>query len=166
MDTFEVGDMGEAIIESALKRRFKDVRTTPKRIKLQHTWSDFVIPGDRFGSRHMMIEVKTELSHTGNLFWERYSNRGNDIPGWGKTTTAHEIFYLFWKDAIGYRLTNVQNLKWLIDYYSNEFPLVEQKKHVQDNDSWGYLVPIKWFQSEDIHKFDFSDEKKARKLGD
>jgi len=157
-DTFTLGDMGEALVRYGLEKVYKDVRTVPKNIDDQLVWGDLVVPGAvAMGLKKIKVEVKTERVHTGNVFWEQWSNRATGREGWGKTSPADELFYLFWGEGIGYRFPRFQNLMWLVDYYQHDFPLVEQKKYEQGNDSWGRLIPITWFQeNNDVISFDFN----------
>ena len=155
-----LGSLGESVVREGLKSAFKTVKDVPKNMDLQLEWADCVIVGCKsLGLPHIKCEVKTEKVHTGNLFWEWFSNKELGREGWGQTTNADEIYYLFWDDAIGYRLPNVQQTKWRIDYDKSSFRFIEQKKAIQNNDTWGYLVPISWFAKQDIIQFDFSDLK-------
>jgi hypothetical protein len=161
--TFKLGDMGEAVVHGVLKRVYADVRETPKEIDAQLKWADFVCVGEPdFGIPHTKVEVKTELEHTGNLFFETWSNKSTGRLGWAYTSTADEFFYLFWEAGIGYRIPEFQRVMWLFDYHRRDFREVEQGKHIQENDTWGCLVPIAWLKSNfsGVVEFNFEAEKK------
>lgn len=142
----EVGDWAEDYVLDLLEQQFKTVKRVPKDITRQLEYGDIFVAGKSgLGISPLKVEVKAEERHTGNLFWEWVSNEGSNRDGWGKTTPADEIFYLFRDELIGYRITDVQNIKWLVDYYKTNFTKVFQNKYEQRNRTWGYLVPVDYF---------------------
>ena len=163
MNTFELGRTGEEFVRFGLDKVFKDTRKVPDQINEQLLWGDLVVKGSvAMGLSNIKVEVKTESKHTGNLFWEWWSNKSTQRKGWGQTSPADELYYLFWDDGVGYRLPNLQHSKWIVDYYCemSNFPFVQQKKNIQKNDSWGYLIPVEWFiESNDAVRFEFDSLK-------
>lgn len=157
-NTFDLGDKGEELVYYGLQKLYKDPRKVPKEINQQLVWGDIAVGGlAALGLENLKYEVKTEMKHTGNVFWERWSNKAAQREGWGWTSPADELFYLFWEEGKGYRFRDLQTVMWLVDYYKDKFNLVQQKKYAQANDSWGYLIPIEWFrESGDIVEFDFN----------
>lgn len=139
----ELGKIGEGFIMEALRKVYSDVRETPKNINVQMEWADIVCVGNpAIGIPHKKIEVKTERKHTGNLFWETWSDKPKGRKGWGVTSTADELFYLFLDDRIGYRVESLQSSLWLFDYCRKEYKEVQQTKAQQANETWGCLVPV------------------------
>lgn len=94
------------------------------------------------------IEIKTEERFTGNLFLEVWSNRRRETPGWMHTLNTDYLFYYFldvgqlficrfgrlcnWAFSGSGGATNIE-----------KFPLREQAKQKQANDTWGRCVPIR-----------------------
>ena len=157
-----LGDKGEKLVLMLLREYYNDVRPAKKGdIDLQSTWGDLVVVGRlQFGfKRYTKIEVKTEFSHTGKLFWEEYSNRTLDRPGWGLTCQADELFYLFWKEAIGYRIPDLQECIRQFEKTRNEFKPMQQTKHAQNNDTWARLVPVNTSWLSNMTAFSFKNEK-------
>jgi hypothetical protein len=155
--TNAIGGQGEAVIKILLESFHCKVKETPKDIELQLKFADFVIPGiKQLGIGHEIIEVKTELLHTGNLFFETVSNEGIDRAGWAYTSPAHTLYYLFWDDMVGYRIPDFQNVMWHFDYCKAQFLDVPQSKYVQHNKTVGKLVPIAWvMECYGVTKFNF-----------
>lgn len=158
-DTFSLGDKGESVVRFGLEEIYKNVRPTPKDINMQLEWADMVCAGyKQIGFEHIKYEVKTEKDYTGNFFFETFSNVHTQRPGWAVTSTADEVFYLFWESSKGYRLKNFQHLKWHFDYCLGDFKEVDQRRHPQANLTRGRLVPIDWVQNTycGCVEFDFS----------
>ena len=156
-ETFALGQWGEDIVRFGLGLYHCKVLDVPNDINAQLEHGDMVVQGlSVLGLPGLKIEVKTERKWTGHLFWEWWSNKKDGRPGWGQTSPADELFYLFADTNQGYRLKDVSRLKWLIDYSKDRFKLVPQNKYKQNNDSWGYLVPVTWFAQHDITEFNFS----------
>jgi hypothetical protein len=140
-----VGLQGEAIVHSLLKTYHCDVRETPKDIEVQLKYADFVVPGiKQLGIGTEIIEVKTELLHTGNLYFETFSNANTGRKGWAYTSPADTFYYLFMDDLVGYRIPDFQNVMWHFDYCKAQFPDAPQSKYAQHNKTIGKLVPISW----------------------
>lgn len=161
--TFRLGDMGEMVVAIGLRRLFAEVKETPKDIKTQMRWGDIVIDSVRLGASeigfsNLIYEVKTEKMHTGNFFFETLSNVHTKRPGWAVTSTANELFYLFWDDARGYRIPEFQSIKWLFDYSKRDFREVEQRKHPQANLTLGRLVPVEWVLESFVNAREFNFE--------
>jgi hypothetical protein len=158
-ECMELGGQGESLVRYGLQKVYNDVKKVPSTINEQLVWGDLVVPGyAAMGIKNMKVEVKTERKHTGNLFWEWWSNKSTKREGWGQTSPADELYYLFWDDGAGYRIPDLQTVIWHVDYHKNDFQLVKQCKQTQDNDTWGYLIPIEWFsQANNLIKFDFNN---------
>lgn len=160
--TFDLGNLGESVVKLALDRIYKNPRMVPKDINTQLEWGDIAINGCReLGIPRKKIEVKTELKHTGNLFFETMSNAKIGRKGWALTSQADELYYLFWQDAIGYRIPDFQRTMWIFDYDKKDFQEREQNKHEQNNQTIGRLVPVEWLLSTGVGAatFDFSELK-------
>ena len=156
----QLGDLGATVVRLALERVYRVVKETPKEINAQLKNADLMT----FGLKALCIpdlryEVKTERLHTGNLFFETWSNRKQGRRGWAVTTTCDVLYYLFWEDAKGYRIDDMQRKKWVLDYSKRDFPEVLQKRTEQTNDTWGLLVPVdcQWLGAQE---FTFKPTKK------
>lgn len=89
------------------------------------------------------IELKTERKWTGNLFFEVWSDL-NETEGWIYKLGKCDVFlYLFLDKMKCYGFPFKETIEWY-KYKNNmkRFPLVPQNKHVQENDTWGRLIPI------------------------
>jgi hypothetical protein len=91
------------------------------------------------------VELKAEESDKHkNLFLETWSNRKWFTPGWMITNKADVLIYHFLQEdfiVVG----DLQRLKqWA--WYDNKilrYPLKQQSKYEQKNDTWGRCVPIR-----------------------
>lgn len=96
------------------------------------------------GDKTYSVDVKTEESDKyGNFFFEHWSNKHRETPGWGFTSNMDLLIYLFLKSN-KYNLLDFKGFKYWAYELKNiyEFPLKPQQKYRQINDSWGYCVPI------------------------
>lgn len=117
----------------------------------QQTYGDLAF--NRKGEFYMG-EFKAELKHTGNLFLEEWSNKSTRREGWMRKLDTDFLFYHFLDKDVLYVISFPRLREWcyatpslnplqkqpgrLFDCY----PLVEQKKYDQRNDTCGVLVPI------------------------
>lgn len=106
----------------------------------QVTYGDFVVtgPNDTF----YWAELKAERMHTENLFLETYSNRRAGRKGWMDHLQSHVLLYHFLDRNVMYafRLPHLQN--WF-KVAAPKYREVPQRRHEQNNDTWGRIVPIK-----------------------
>lgn len=138
-----LGKMGQAVVVMGLSQVYRNVTETPDDIETQLLLADIICKGfEKMGIKDESIEVKTEYDHTGNLFWETWSNKRRGRLGWGKTSKADVLYYLFWRDAIGYRIPDLQTTIFNFEYYRKDYREVKQQKNDQTNDTWGCLVPV------------------------
>lgn len=141
IDASEIGDWGEQQVADYLTRKYGSVKIVPKAIEVQMEWADLVVPASLNNGVNLRVEVKAEERFTGNLFWETWSN----YPvrqGWGRTTPADELYYLFRNNNSAYRISDLPTFKWLIDYFEPTLKEISQSKYDQHNDTRGLLVPI------------------------
>jgi hypothetical protein len=89
------------------------------------------------------------------LFWETWSNKTFRRKGWGLTSKADALYYLFWDKAIGYRIENLPTVIFNFGYYRKDFKEVPQDKYNQHNDTFGCLVPV---TTDWLHAKEFSFE--------
>jgi len=152
--------LGEMLVFDGLDKVYKNVRRTAKNMAAQLKYADIFCTGfPQILIPDLRYEVKTEFQHTGNLFWETYSNKGAGRKGWGFTSPADVLYYLFWNDGKGYRIDGLQRKIWVFDnHWKHKYPEVKQKKYDQENDTWGCLIPVNanWLESVE---FDFSSMK-------
>lgn len=142
---------------------------------LQETCGDLLY-NDR-GGKVWGVECKAEERFTGNLFLETWSNRNledrrdhathGSNPGWLAKTRADLLFYHFLEADRLYVLNLFALKRWAFRAASEkrseragrvrpermvgrlyDFPVREQKKRTQRNDTWGRLVPIGVLEAE------------------
>lgn len=93
------------------------------------------------------LECKAEWRGSVNFFLEEWSNKALGRRGWMSYCEAEVLAYHFLEPNVLY-LFSLQELKewfWgkgLTKGVHEKYPLREQKKYKQDNDTWGRLVPI------------------------
>ncbi len=95
------------------------------------------------GDGGFTIELKAERSNKyGNLFLETWSHRRIGREGWMRTNRADVLIYHFLAEGLLYITTFRILRRW---FAANEHRYEEklQKRHPQQNDTWGKPVPIK-----------------------
>jgi hypothetical protein len=99
--------------------------------------------GDYIGIKNnkaYLIEFKCEEKHTGNFYFETWSNY--DInPGWFEKCKADYLIYHFRNPEKVYVL-EYQKAKKHVKENKHTYREVKQKKHTQKNHSLGLLVPV------------------------
>lgn len=155
------------ILEPYLKAHAFDgrfVRTAkgPLSLELQKTVGDVLVNSSR---EHITcIEVKAEERHTGNLFFERWSNRARFTPGWFETLKTDLIWYHFLDLDIVYELPFERLRKWFYHGNNGAHPIAhnyvqkKQGKYIQLNDTWGYIVCIEDIQNAGLIRKIFKPE--------
>lgn len=103
---------------------------------------------DKAAKTILRFELKTETADLyGNMFLETWSNRTKFRPGWLVTSEADLLIYQFLKEEKAY-VIDMQSLKrWAFgegEMFGKIYAHKErkQKKVIQDNDTWGFCVPI------------------------
>ena len=156
----KLGNLGESVIELGLSQVYKRIKITPKEINAQLKNADITCQGfPKMGIPDVSVEVKTEFKHTGNFFWETWSDKTTGRQGWGYTSEADDLYYLFWDTAIGYRIAGLKYKTFYFPYLKKNYPEIKQTKNEQGNESWGCLIPVddKWLKP---LRFDFNEAKK------
>jgi hypothetical protein len=90
------------------------------------------------------IKVKTEKTHTGNLFIEEWSNRGLK-PGWLHNLTNCDRLYYYFLDTADLYILDMSSLRIFMNGGLQgrlEFKFLRQEKNAQANNTWGWLVPL------------------------
>jgi hypothetical protein len=162
----KVEDKSFAILEPYLKWRAYDgrfVRTSKGRLslQLQKTVGDVLVNSDH--ETVVCIEVKAEEEHTGNLFLERWSNRSRKTPGWLVTLDTDYLWSHFLDKDIVYEIPFLK-LRQYMNQHKSEFKLAKQKKYIQKNDTWGYLVSIDKLREGRLIRQTFHPEHCVREL--
>jgi hypothetical protein len=90
------------------------------------------------------IEVKAEENFTGKLFLEWWSNRNTGRKGWMRTLESDLLWYHFLDADVLYELPFRPLSEWLEAKVQAgaPWPMLEQRKRSQRNDTWGFPVPI------------------------
>lgn len=96
------------------------------------------------------VELKAEEDcRHDNFFLEEWSNRHRNNPGWMRKLDVDLLFYHFLADDDLYIIPWPQLQQWAGGTSRNgqarrieDFPLKEQTRREQMNDTWGYCVPI------------------------
>jgi len=91
------------------------------------------------------LEMKIEEFFTGNLFIEVWSNRKLATPGWFEKLQGDWLWYYFLNNDELYTVPVAALRRWAENNLRG-YPLRQQTKREQLNDSWGYCVPIKHLQ--------------------
>lgn len=118
---------------------------------LQQTTGDCVFQCPK--GRAWSVEIKTEEKHTGNLFLESWSNRNlenadeqgllGSSPGWMLKLRADLLLYYFLDTDTLYALDFFKLRQWAFkDWRITLFSERPQGKRVQENDAWGWCVPV------------------------
>ena len=94
------------------------------------------------------LEYKVERRWTGNLFIEIWSNQKRQTKGWAYKLECDFVLFYFgdkdklvivhWPTMWGWLNTRKPSGLLQMDPYK----LVEQKEHIQPNDTWGKLVNV------------------------
>lgn len=162
-----VEDQSWDVLEPYLKARAFDgrfVRTAkgPLALELQRSVGDVLINSNR--EAVTCIEVKAEQKYTGNVFLERWSNRSRFTPGWFETLKTDLLWYHFLDQDIVYEFHFEKLRKWMYWHdgrgfpISNRFPQAEQKQYEQQNDTWGYIVPLRELKAAGLERHSFKPE--------
>ena len=128
----------------------KGFKVIPFANKHLQQYGDYIVQN---GDKPKTIEIKTENKHTGNFFFETWSNRKWHTLGWIFTIQADWLFYYFQDKYILYFM-QVKSLKdcLFIDGLLWKYPEVEQGKYNQRNDTWGRIVPVDEIMSHKTHE--------------
>lgn len=102
----------------------------------------------RSETEKFFCEVKTEYEDKWeNFFLEHWSNNLTKKVGWLQYSLADFLFYYFLKDKKLYVLFLKEIQKWSYEQENIfNFPLKKQYKNEQQNESYGYCVPIDVFR--------------------
>ncbi len=98
----------------------------------------------------LYVELKAEVSDTGNVFLETDSNWHTTRYGWFLTSSADQLWYLF----LDTRRLYIIQLGYLREWFWGDkddvdagacgrYRIVSQAKHEQHNLTKGYIVPVK-----------------------
>jgi hypothetical protein len=140
--------------------------------ELQRKYGDLLM--NRPNGDVCAVEIKAEREEKfGNFFFEEWSNRSRETPGWMRTLDVDWLLYHFLRDARGpgplpgsnsrsigilYCIPFPQLKEWAYTRPSrtrrevpgrvHDYELRRQTKYDQLNDTWGYAVNIWEFTSE------------------
>lgn len=91
------------------------------------------------------VELKFEQRHTGNFFFETWSNRSPSMPkpGWTKTLRSDYVLYFFLDTYELYIIDRPKMFEWLfVEGNERKYPERPQSKYEQLNKTVGLIVPI------------------------
>lgn len=103
------------------------------------------------------FELKTEETNKyNNLFLEFWSNLSRFNPGWLLKLNTDILFYQFLSERQIYCVSFNKLRKWAFQDINTQgwpgrlfdFPLKQQTKYSQLNDTWGFCVPISILEKE------------------
>lgn len=102
------------------------------------------------------LEIKTESHARPNLFLETWSNRATKRPGWLWNLDCGEVLLYLFLDTMQVYIARLANLRaWAKSASRNgstcrlgDFPLKQQTRYEQHNDTWGRCVPIAVLRAE------------------
>lgn len=128
------------IAEKAFEGRFVKTAKGPLAKELQKTVGDVLYNSD--DDTVWSIEIKAERRFTGNCFLEVWSNRKRNTPGWMETTRCDILLchYLSNDSLYGFHFSQLR--EWFSEH-GQQYPLVEQRRYSQLNDTWGRLVRLR-----------------------
>jgi hypothetical protein len=104
-------------------------------------------------SEQYRFELKVEPTWTGNLFIESWSNRQDMRQGWFHTLKVDALLYGFpTPDRVVFVIPwkKLREFLWHPKYRVDKMPFVQQRKHIQHNDTWGWLVPVEELKREKV----------------
>ena len=141
----KLGKIGEQLIHSYLTSRLSsDSKVIFIRGQVnQRNCGDICVIKPE--GQKIFIEVKTEASNKHeNFFLEEFSNRKTRKPGWMRYCNADILFYVFLKSNEVYAMSLSKLQRWFYETgIFRDYPLKLQRSNEQDNDTYGYVVPIK-----------------------
>ncbi len=153
----------EPLIERrALRGRFVTTAKGRLAADLQKKYGDLLM--NRPNGEICAVEIKAEQQEKyGNFFFEEWSNRSRQTPGWMRTLDVDWLLYHFLRDAssstgILYCIPFPDLQRWAYETPSRthaelpgrlqDYELRRQEKWDQPNDTWGYAVNIWEFATE------------------
>lgn len=139
-----LGHQGECEVMDYLQHKYSNFEITPiVDEKSQKLYGDFYW---NVGGNQLSVDVKTEKEDKyGNFFFEYWSNKESNVPGWCVDLEADLLAYYFLEDKKLYLINFKAFKEWAyIKKQVFKFPLRKQSKYNQRNDSWGHCVPIKF----------------------
>lgn len=136
----EIERKGWNQIRPHLVERYENVHRFDGGIEFQAKRGDFSAI-DKILRRKVWCECKHEQANLyGNLFLETWSNRREKRPGWMITSEADRLIYHFIND-VAFDIDFARLREWY-EKNKNFFPVKQQKKTRQENDTWGACVGI------------------------
>lgn len=100
--------------------------------------------------REVLVELKCERTHTGNLFLETWSNKafGRSRDGWMFTCKARDLWYFFEDTGDLYMMAFRELWEWAFGPADGpggniyRYPERRQRRHEQANSTLGCVVPV------------------------
>lgn len=91
--------------------------------------------------KDISFELKADKTKWPNIFVEEWSNKSIGRKGWLHSLKADKLVYhrVLFDEYYEFDWKKFQ--KWA-KVNASKYPLKPQGKYVQDNDAWGYCVPI------------------------
>ena len=94
------------------------------------------------GDKVCIVELKAEeVEETGNFFMETWSHKKIGRKGWFRTCKAEYLLYIF-KDTGNFYKMTFDEIRDFVSDNTWRYREVLQQKHKQENDTWGYCIPI------------------------
>lgn len=115
---------------------------------IQRLVGDYIVP--MWDQVVRTVEVKTERTHTGNLFLERWSNLTADASyrrdGWVMTLQADLLYYVFLDREVIYGMSLLHLKEWAVTE-GNWYRYPEKQVHTfldggQKNNTIGHCAPL------------------------
>lgn len=142
--TSKISAEGIKLLEPILAADFRSINEVQQ--ERYQMGADFEVIGHD-GKTHI-VEVKTEVNGSKNFFIETWSRKNGPptVRGWlFKMRDVDFLYYLFLERKVLYKMSGKALFQWLDPLGQKRYRRyreVPQKKYIQENDTYGRLVPI------------------------
>lgn len=91
--------------------------------------------------KYLSFELKADRTKWPNIFVEEWSNKSTGRKGWLHTLKSDKLIYhrVLFDEYYEFEWKKFQ--KWALEH-GKEYPLKAQGKYVQNNDAYGFCIPI------------------------
>lgn len=128
------------ILERYDGKMTEDLNEDEEGITRQFAGAGDIIVKTKDGKR-ISFELKADKTKWPNIFVEEWSNKSIGRKGWLHSLKADKLVYhrVLFDEYYEFDWKKFQ--KWAQEH-GKEYPLKAQGKYIQDNDAWGYCIPI------------------------
>ena len=155
VEACEIEKQGEAVLLPYMEKVWPDCTYYPTRHhSLIQQFCGDILTTQHATSKYIEFKVEKDYaSHGGkNLFIETWSNRQRGTLGWFHKCQADWLWYYFLQPGELYIFPMTSLRQWAREPQLKprllDFPLRQQRRYEQLNDTWGHPVPVIVFQQE------------------